>query len=70
VWNQAGVDTTGTTSITIDSPGAATQASAADFVRPGVVSADVVASGNAAAGSIMLGDTHQPPIGVPPLLHS
>jgi hypothetical protein len=71
VWNQAGVDTTGATAVTVRQAAASIQASTADFVGPGALSPDAMAAdtGAGASASLMLGKTHQPPIGVPLTLH-
>jgi len=63
VWNQAGVETTGSTSVTIG--GAAM--TAADFLTPGGATAS---TGGSPAGSIMMGDTAAPAMSMPLALGS
>lgn len=61
VWNQAGVDTTGATSVSIGSA-----MTAADIAGPGAMSSDVMLpTSNSSAASMMLGDMQQQPIGMP-----
>jgi fibronectin-binding autotransporter adhesin len=71
VWNQAGVETTGSTAVTIDPPGenttmAATSAKMlADFLVTGAAPPTVVPSGNGPGNVAMLSDTANSPIGIP-----
>jgi hypothetical protein len=71
VWNQAGMETTGATAITVDS-GSTTMAMmtqspmmASDFTTPGTTSPTTGITGNSTTGFTALGDTTTQPIGVP-----
>ena len=64
VWNQAGVETTGATAVTVDPAGQAM--TAADFATGvgGVASAIEPAGSSGSAGSMLPGDTPPHPIGI------
>ena len=73
VWNQAGVDTAGSTTVTIDPPSMGAAMSQADFAAPAAAATVTAVPLDATAGTTslaMLSDPSSSPFGVPlPLNH-
>jgi hypothetical protein len=67
VWNQAGVESTAATAVTIEpaTMGGAAPMLLADFAGPSIASPMLAPSGSGTIQAGMVGETTQPPIGVP-----